>query len=198
LARSGFANRKLGRGGVAVALSAVFHAAVLGGLILAARGPGAPPPKPPIVLELLRPAPAKPHKAPTPPLGGAPNAHAKAQPTRTAPPLIAPVALPPPDLGPPVVAQVTPIIPPPVRKALRAGIGCDHADFLKLSEAERAACEHRLVVASPRDIAKVFVVSDPRKRAEFDKAAAKDEAWRRYRDSTSMDGYPGLHTLLGH
>ena len=51
---------------------------------------------------------------------------------------------------------------------------------------------------TPRDIAKVFVVSDPRKRADFDKAANKDEAWRRYRDSTSMDDYPGLHTLLGH
>ena len=199
MARSGSANRRLGRGGAGVVLSAALHAAVLGGLILAARGPGAPPPKPPIVLELLRSAPAKPREAKAPSPRGEASRHRNArQATQPFPAPVAPAPLPPPDLGPPVVAQVTPVVPPPVRKTLRAGIGCDHADFLKLSETERAACEHRLVVASPHDIAKVFVVSDPKKRAEFDKAANKDEAWRRYRDSTSMDDYPGLHTLLGH
>jgi len=77
-----------------------------------------------------------------------------------------------------------------VRQSLRAGVGCQSADFLSLTKAEREACEAKLA-AGAKD-APVYAVVSPRLKKQFDGVfeCPKDDAWCEYR--IGKGPYPGL------
>ncbi len=75
-------------------------------------------------------------------------------------------------------------------------VGCANAEAVRLSPAERARCNERFGV----DVAHAPVLDgiDPAKRARFDKAAARGEANRRYRDATGTQGAPSDPGGIAH
>jgi hypothetical protein len=95
----------------------------------------------------------------------------------------APAKLPPPEA---TTGQVTrpEVTPPPVSAtreapsglawALRRGLGCDHADFMALTAAERQHCRDRLAAATERASETASLGVEPGKRAIFDLAAKRD------------------------
>jgi hypothetical protein len=75
-------------------------------------------------------------------------------------------------------------------------IGCANAEAVHLSSVERDKCNERFGV----DVAgapKLDPLS-PAKRAAFDKAAASDAAWQKYRDSTAGAAGPGMPGGIDH
>ena len=100
------------------------------------------------------------------------------KPAPTAPPsatLPQPVETPPP-MTPSLGDAASPAAPPPVEsadlaKALRGALGCSHSDYLRMSAAERQACETRMADRSGSE-GPAFGI-DPKKRAAFDLAARK-------------------------
>ena len=104
------------------------------------------------------------------------------RPDETSPvaPLVTPRA--PPASGPWTLEPAEPGAPAPpadLRQALRRGAaGC--ANLALLSREEREACEERLG-AGAKDAPFFQPPMDPRKRQAFDEAAAKKEAYQRYK-----------------
>ena len=77
-------------------------------------------------------------------------------------------------------------------------VGCANADAVSLSAAERARCNERF--GSAAGSAPAFDTISPAKRAAFDKAAAAQEADRRYRSGMptgTTAGKPGFGSGLG-
>jgi hypothetical protein len=64
---------------------------------------------------------------------------------------------------------------PGVTSALRASLGCDHASFLELSEAEKLHCRQRMVGRS-QDAPERDIGINPEARAEFDLAWKEDHS----------------------
>ncbi|MBP6877283.1 MAG: hypothetical protein KBC34_04615 [Phenylobacterium sp.] len=98
-------------------------------------------------------------------------------------PLVTPRAPPPAERGPWTLEQPAPggapAPPADLRQALRRGpAGC--ANPALLSREEREACEERLG-AGAKDAPFLQPPMDPRKRQAFDEAAAKKEAYQRYK-----------------
>jgi hypothetical protein len=79
-----------------------------------------------------------------------------------------------------------------LRQAARQGGGCDHADILKLSKAERDACAEKLGAKNKNGPA-LYAAIDPDKKAAFDGDCKKDDDWCLYR--TGKGPYPGLFAL---
>lgn len=122
----------------------------------ARRSPAPPPPKPlPAPTPIARPAPPAPAPRPTPLPGPA-----------------APALRPGPSTGKAPAPAPGPDPNGDVHGAVRAAIGCSHEDFLKLTPAERAACDRKLAEAKPRG-AYVDPIP-PLKRGAFDRQAAAD------------------------
>lgn len=82
-----------------------------------------------------------------------------------------PAPLPPGEAAAPVVASPAP--PAELARALRGAVGCGHAGYLRMSAAERQACETRMAGRAGSD-GPAFG-ADPRKRAAFDLAAKKED-----------------------
>ena len=77
-------------------------------------------------------------------------------------------------------------------------VGCANAEAVSLSAAERARCNERF--GSAAGSAPAFDPISPSKRAGFDKAAAAQEADRRYRSGMptgTSAGKPGFGSGLG-
>jgi hypothetical protein len=166
------------------------------------------PPAPTLVeprsveVELLAPAKTPPKSAPH-----AEN-HAAARPvasSASAPGLRAPAPAPF-VIAPPRPAPSGEIVAPPgftargtltgggeaLRQAARQGGGCDHADILKLTKAERDACAEKLGAKNKNGPA-LYAAIDPDKKAAFDGDCKKDDDWCLYR--TGKGPYPGLFAL---
>ncbi|MGR4865441.1 hypothetical protein [Caulobacter sp. LARHSG274] len=79
-----------------------------------------------------------------------------------------------------------------LRQAARQGGGCDHADILKLTKAERDACAEKLGAKNKNGPA-LYAAIDPDKKAAFDGDCKKDDDWCLYR--TGKGPYPGLFAL---
>ncbi len=152
---------------------------------------------PSLVVELLRPTPPPPDKPPPRSPG---HAAAISPPELHRPARAPPVAIPSVASGP---AQ---IVAPPgfvsrgtptgggdaLRQAARQGGGCNHADILKLSKAEREACAEALG-AKNKDGPALYAAIDPEKKAAFDGDCKKDDDWCLYR--TGKGPYPGIFAL---
>ncbi|MBO9709896.1 MAG: hypothetical protein J7521_16975 [Caulobacter sp.] len=132
-----------------------------------------------------------------------------AAPTSPAPHRAAPA---PPGAPPTLVAPAAPVPRPPggdivappgfkargtlmgggdaLREAARKA-GCGQADLLKLTEAERAACDERLTAMVKK--APLYAVIDPEKKAAFDGECKKDDEWCLYR--AGKGPYPGLFAI---
>ena len=129
----------------------------------------------------------KPAAAPAPALAARAPARAEAPP-RPAVPAAKPVAAAPPSaplqaanaLGPPAPtspaparAAEAPASGGDVRGAVREAIGCAHETYLRLSAAERAACERKLAELPKARGATVDPIP-ALKRGEYDRQAARD------------------------
>lgn len=120
---------------------------------------------------------------------------------KQAPPtLIAPLAPPSPALpAPPAVVEAE-TGAGDLRGALRAAIGCAHQDYLNLSAAERARCDHEL--ATGQAAIPVIDRIPGEKRARFSQQALDDERRRAAREAVipqpivQCDG-PGSNLGLG-
>jgi hypothetical protein len=156
---------------LAIAVSATGHVAVFVFLLwhLHWRGESEGPAA--MEVELARPLSPEPRSRPRRP-------EQALRPTRIAPPsasLSRPVETRPPTTPSPGEAAA-PVGPPSAEpldlaKALRGSLGCGHSDYLRMSPAERQACETRMADRSGLD-GPAFGI-DPRKRAAFDLAAKK-------------------------
>lgn len=184
-----------------VLASAAAHLLVLGGLVA---GVHVMPPMvepPALTVELMTPA--------RPP---APAAKTLARPAEARSARTPALAAPRPTraLTPPPVAALPAargeIIAPPgfrasgsltgggeaLRQAARQGGGCNHADIVKLTKAEREACAERLGEKHKNGPA-LYAVIDPDKKAAFDGDCKKDDDWCLYR--AGKGPYPGLFAL---
>jgi hypothetical protein len=74
-------------------------------------------------------------------------------------------------------------------------VGCANADVVRLSAVERARCNDRLGTEAAS--APALDTMTPAKRAAFDKAAANQEADRKYRASVPTGTTPGNHGFGG-
>lgn len=175
-------------------VSAAAHVAVLAALA-ASRGAAPEPMAPPPVMQVdLVPAyvlPARPR--PRPEMAKRPQASPRAPSPRLArrPAEEAPIA--------PLVLPQAPSARPPgpgaldtgVREALRGGaLGCANPDALGLDARARARCLERLG-AGARETPFIPAPLSRDKQAEFDKAAARKAADRKYREAPIP---PGLST----
>ncbi|MCI3180845.1 hypothetical protein C5708_11300 [Caulobacter sp. CCUG 60055] len=131
--------------------------------------------------------------------------------TAQAPPLVPRPAKrpPPPDVltlpatpapAPPSTAAVaSPPHPAPLpaqagglQGALRGSTGCDAQDVVKLSEAERVRCDRYVARTAKGGIPPPPSLGiDADKRAAFDRAAARQEAYRRYKEANIPSGVAG-------
>lgn len=75
------------------------------------------------------------------------------------------------------------------RGAVRAAIGCSHEDFLRLSAAERDACQRRMA-EQPRIIGPKLDLIDPLKRKAYDQQAAADARRRDHEGPMSAPVIP--------
>jgi hypothetical protein len=77
-----------------------------------------------------------------------------------------------------------------VRRSLRAGTGCQSADFLALTRAEQETCNRKLA-AGAKD-APAYAVVSPKLKKQFDGVfeCPKDDVWCEYRIGKAP--YPGL------
>jgi len=71
-------------------------------------------------------------------------------------------------------APATPAANADLAAALRRGLGCDHADFMALTPAEREHCRDRLAAATERASETASLGVEPGKRAIFEAAAERD------------------------
>jgi hypothetical protein len=78
-----------------------------------------------------------------------------------------------------------------LRQAARQS-GCTEADIVKLTKAEREACNERLGAKNKNGPA-LYAAIDPEKKAAFDGDCKKDDDWCLYR--TGKGPYPGLFAL---
>jgi type IV secretory pathway VirB10-like protein len=173
-----------------LAASAAFHLFVFLLLGLALRYNPVFPVAPVLEVRLVTLSPTHVEAKPPPPRA-TPNPAAAPSP---APPLAPhiPLATAPP--APPTVAPA-PVLPPaqPGAEALRRGmrlmLGCAHPDDFDLSPSEREAC--RQMTAQTQAAAPTYGALSEHTRRQV----PRDDAERAYRDSTSMDDYPGVHCL---
>ena len=124
--------------------SIATHAVVFAVLLWTLRTPGPSPESEAVQVDLVR--------APTPPVRPPPRPRPKrpdASVPFSRPPSSAPAA--PPDSVPPRHGPSSPETDAAgaARSALRAALGCEHADFLGLSTEERQRCQDRMRRASP-------------------------------------------------
>ena len=195
--------RKTDRRGLLTAglASGVFHIALLAGLLAGLRGPPSPPEPPSIVVDLVAPPPPERLAAPRQ-LSNAPlSTLAPAAAPRPARPVPALAKVPPSSLAAPAAAAPSPFTvggpgsageqQAATRGAARGAIGCAHADFLKLTKAEKAACADSL--GQKALTAPLYAVIDPEKKAAFDGDCKKDDEWCQYR--IGKGPYPGLFAL---
>lgn len=190
-----------GRRYAAIAAALAAHLVLLGvmGLGLLSRDltPSAAPTPTFIALDLT---PAAPRHAPPPapapaPVRSPPPAVAakagRAGPVAPAPTPSAPAATRHIGAGP-VGEPVGPAGPVGTQAALRASSGCDSADYLRLTLAEKARCDERdrrLRAANH----KTYAAVDPDKKDFFDGACKKDDDWCRYYKGEGP--YPGILAL---
>jgi hypothetical protein len=85
--------------------------------------------------------------------------------------------------------------PTAISEQVRAALSCRLLDRASMTDAQRAQCKD-VWQERPTNGPNYAVVSDPVKRAEYDRAARISEAFRSYRDSTSTTDYPGLRTVI--
>ena len=109
--------------------------------------------------------------------------------------------------SPPPSAAQAPVHPPSVglpagsadgaevaaaRNALRTSIGCESRDIVDLSAEERAACQRRRLATLKQAVPTYDAIpSNPTEAAAILRAAHCNEVWRRYRDSYSLNDFPG-------
>ena len=155
-----------------VAVSLLAHLAFVAILAVSLKQPGALRSGPAVDVELvpLRPASRSPERHPTRSL--------PAQATKTEPKqVIAPPNVPGPSIA---AARPAPITGAPaasgLTSALRGSVGCDHADLMGLSPAERQRCRDQFATAGkdPGDLTALGI--DPVKRAAFDAAWKADHS----------------------
>ncbi len=174
-----------------------LHGLVLLLLLAGLRPPPAPLPEPPVDLQIL----SLPRQTPRPP----PETLAEAAPSAAAParaldirPRIPMPQGPPPKDGPSAIllpsnpgsdGSVYPSAG--VSAGLRGQLGCDNAELMKLTKAERVRCDIRL--AEGGKDARMLLVLSPEKKAAFDGDCKKDDQWCLYR--TGQGPYPGLFAL---
>jgi len=165
-----------------VAASLLAHLVFLAVLGVGLRRPADLPPSPAVEVELSPPWPTArlPERRPAPP---APAGLEKDEPAKTPPP--SPAAAVPPGVAanaaPAPAAEPPPTAPPVaggggLASALRGSVGCDHADLVELSPAERQHCRDRFATAGkdPGDLTRFAI--DPVKRAAFDAAWKADHS----------------------
>jgi hypothetical protein len=182
-----------------VAGSAVFHLGVLA--LVALHAPqltideeDAGPPQPIIPVLLV------PRLPPPPPGSSAPaqiRLHRRPLRYTTEPLPIDPLPIPPepavrtepaPQQREPPQQATPPALPPQVRNALKLGpLGCDRADFLSLSRAEREACEDRLA-AGARDAPYLPPGKTAARRAELQAEGARKDALVRRKEAPLAPG----------
>ncbi|MBA4010425.1 MAG: hypothetical protein C0481_01040 [Phenylobacterium sp.] len=77
-----------------------------------------------------------------------------------------------------------------LRQSLRAGVGCQSADFLALTKAEQEACNRKL--AAGAEDGPAYAVVSPKLKKQFDGVfeCPKDDVWCEYR--IGKGPYPGL------
>jgi hypothetical protein len=182
-----------------IGLTSLTLHAVLGWALLRGVPPAPTLVEPPsLVVELLRPTPPPAAKPP-------PRSPSRAGPAISLPQLHRPALAPPADIAP-VVRGPAQIVAPPgfvargtptgggdaLRQAARQGGGCNHADILKLSKAEREACAEALGAKNKNGPA-LYAAIDPDKKAAFDGDCKKDDDWCLYR--TGKGPYPGLFAI---
>lgn len=188
------------RRGLSVAAASIALHGLLGWALLTAI-PAAPTLVEPrsVVVSLLSPAPpATPDTPPTPRRPPRPAAAPTERPATVTPvPRLAVPAIaggPAPITAPPgFVSRGTPTGGgEALRQAARQGGGCNQADVLKLSKAEREACNEALGAKNKNGPA-LYAAIDPDKKAAFDGDCKKDDDWCLYR--TGKGPYPGLFAL---
>lgn len=139
------------------------------------------------ILPRLLPSPARPtdEAAPTRPLQVRPPRNARS--AQDVPPLVIPErSIAPPGKAAPAGPATPAPVPSDVRDALRRGpVGCANPDLL--SKEERDACLERLG-AGAKDAPFIEPPMSRDKRRAFDAAAAKKEAYRRYREGNVPPG----------
>jgi len=177
-------------------VSLVFHG-LLGWMLL--RAVPAPPtlvePRS-VVVEILAPDKPRPPERPAPARAPAPSAVHIPAPRDLPPPLT------PPAPSRPAATPSGTIVAPPgftargtltgggeaLRQAARQS-GCTQADIVKLTKAEREACNEALGARNKNGPA-LYAAIDPEKKAAFDGDCKKDDDWCLYRSGKGP--YPGL------
>jgi hypothetical protein len=176
--------------------SALLHAGVLAALILGFRDLPVPPPERPIQVTLV-PATqlARPRPTPTRPI----ELHKPkdVRPSDT-PPLVTQAAEAPPAKASAATLddlRLAPFAEPDrVGKALRARARCNGSSLPK-SAAEWNDCPPS--PERPKEDEPHYLGIAKEKQSEFDRAVKTKEAWKKYRESTNPDAYPGLRCMLG-
>jgi hypothetical protein len=172
-----------------VAVSA--HVALLSGLAYLVRAPQLTE-APVVVVSLVSPFAIRTRPPPSPTRRRTSRSTA---PTAIAPPLSPHVPPPIPSVTPPGVATPLPG-GDALRRALRASVGCAHADFVNLSAEERAKCKAWPGPIRADGPTYAALPADPVKAGAFARASNNDEAWNAYRD-TIRGQYPGLLCAFG-
>lgn len=165
---------------IAVAVTLICHVALFTGLAFELGGsPGNPEP-PAIEVELMRPLntpdlPApRPKAAPTSVRRASPAiASVRPQTASRPPPQPSPQSGPSPAPGPANAEQ--PSVNTELAKALRATVGCEHANLIDLSPSERRDCERR-TRNQRAELGNAQFGINPERQAIFD-AGAKRELW---------------------